>query len=367
MLIRTPSLVYDDRVRKEAQGLRGMDVYISAFENRKCQLGEAFDGINVYRHSLKSRKFFGSKKLVWIKIIEMYALFLSDYIRIKPRYVWLHNIESMLVVFLVRLASKLIRKDVIVIFDQHELPPEMFLKNKLLQVIYKASLQQSDINAVATEVRGDYINDSLGSNVSFLALENFPDKRFCLEPSRELPPELVDWLKGAQFFLSQGGARADRGFREISEAAMRSEVKVVFVGPVDAVLLEKMSNEFKENFSKWVYVHPPVPQMRLVDFIDAAMCALIFYKNTSMNNWLAAPNRLFQTLARGRPAICGNNPIFLKANNSGVVIANTDGSSVDEIMAAIKYFRNSNVHVESRGSWSWDAMAGKISLALDDV
>src|SRR5690606_22797724 len=139
--------------------------------------------------------------------------------------------------------------------------------------------------------------------------------------SRELPAEVTDWLDGSPFFLSQGGARADRGFREISEAAMRCETKVILVGPVEGVLLEEMHSEYKEVVSNWVFVHSPVPQMRLVDFIDAAIGALIFYKNTSMNNWLAAPNRLFQTLARGKPAISGNNPIFLKIKDGGLITA----------------------------------------------
>src|SRR5690606_11690442 len=149
MLIRTPSLAYDDRVRKEAHALDNMNVHISAFENSKLSLGETYDGIHVYRHSLASRKLFGSKRLVWVKVVEMYVIFMYDYLRLKPKYVWLHNIESLFVIFLVKLFSIITRNDVVIIFDQHELPPTTFIKNRVLRAIYKAALRLADVNVVA--------------------------------------------------------------------------------------------------------------------------------------------------------------------------------------------------------------------------
>ncbi|ENK2093663.1 glycosyltransferase [Vibrio vulnificus] len=360
MLIRTPSLAFDDRVRKEARTLSKFSrVVISSFENRHDDIDREYESVQVIRHNLKTRMIFPKGNLVAFKIIEMYMKYVSKIFAEKPNVCWVHNFESIGVVYILRIIKHLTRADFKVVWDQHELPPSSFLRNKWKKIFYRKALLLSDINIVACDERAKYINNCLNDNVQFTIINNYPDEVFYERKSGEIDPSIVTWLNGDEYFLCQGGMREDRAFLEIVQAAIKEKVKVIFVGPIQESLNIKLKKF--DGHSDYVFIKSSVPQLELVNYIDRSVASLVFYKKGNMNNWLCAPNRLYQSLSRNIPVISGNNPIFQEYRNVGVYISDTDGSCSDKIARSINDFKKIRPSKSSIKATKWKSQEEKLN------
>ena len=362
MLIRTPSLVYDDRVRKEVNTLQSNNsVIISAFENKQIPLTTEYknERVVVLRNELKFRKIFPSGRFASLKLFEMYYRFICDYRKFKPDALWLHNFESVGIVILFGVLKKLKFFRGQLIWDQHELPPNAFVKSPILKSIYKLTLKLTDKNIHACDERAIYINNKLKLNKHYEIIENFPDQLFIKFKGSPINKEVEAWLNGEVFLLCQGGARSDRGFKEVVEAAITSSIKVVFIGPFDPKEVGKYKSLYS-SFDKWVHMHASVPQLELTSYIRLSSASLVFYKKEHMNNWLCAPNRFYQALSLGKPVISGNNPLFATYKvTEGVFVCDTDGNDTNEIVKGITRFLNDDLTTISNKCY-WESQEGKI-------
>lgn len=99
--------------------------------------------------------------------------------------------------------------------------------------------------------------------------------------------------------------------------------------------------------------------------------SLIFYKNTSANNWYCEPNRMFQNVINGNPVIVGNNPPmkdFVENGGYGVMVE-TDGSDVEKIKAGIKALLENydtyKKNVTGKGCGLWSSQEGTIGEIVE--
>ncbi|MEL4359744.1 hypothetical protein [Shewanella algae] len=367
MLIRTPSLKNDDRVRKESTSLaKHHEVRVVSFENGTSNLEGYYPGVYLSRKRMHLRKIFPSGKFVLFKIVEMYFKYLVDCIKYKPNVIWLHNFEMLGLVFLFAVLKKLRLINSKIAWDEHELPPEIFLKNSILKSLYSYCIRSCDLNFIAESARGDYVNNALNIKTEYISIDNYPDFTFLNENSKPLGEALNNWLNGDDFFLCQSGARIDRAMVEIVNAALQVRKKVVFVGPYNKNQVNELLSKNVE-FNNYVYFEDSVPQMRLVDYIERCIATIVFYKKSSMNNWLCAPNRLYLSLARGKPVISGNNPVFKRVEkDNNVIVCNTDGDDCQLIAKALDTFdasKYTNVH----NQFLWENVELKIQDKVKNV
>lgn len=327
MFIRTPSLAFDDRVRKEVNALSTENVVtISAFENFELDISDYHKSAQINRNKLLSRKLFKSGNFTGLKIIEMYVLFLIDAYSSKSNINWLHNFEAFGLVILLGFLKKMRIIKAKIIWDQHELPPEIFLRNKFLLTFYEMGLSFADVNVFACKERGEYIMQKTNKHFEFEVIENFPDTEFINSPISKFPEELNNWIRNEKFYMCQGGCRVDRGFFELVEAAVNKKVKIIFVGPIDEKLQKKCEQKFSE-FNKYIFMKKSVPQMQLNSYIRKSSGTIIFYKKDKVNNWLCAPNRFYQSIGLGVKTLTGNNPLFESYKRfQQVIVCDTDGS-----------------------------------------
>ncbi|MGZ9897681.1 glycosyltransferase family protein [Shewanella gaetbuli] len=359
MLIRTTSLAYDDRVRKEAVTLskeNNVKVNICAFENEDVPF--SINNVNILRREMKLRRYFKSNRLVVVKLFEMYYRFLTCVRKIKPELIWLHNFESVGLIPFFVFINLFRRKKIRVLWDQHELPPSFFYKNIIGKVIYKIMISMADENVMATKSRIEYLKKQCNIDIDIHNVENLPDSAFVNHQSSKLHKNVIDWLDGSDFCLCQGGYSEVRAFKEVVAAFVKVQKKVIFVGPKNEYLISSiLSSECAEKIEKYCLFLNAVPQIELTDFIDNSVASVIFYKKSNLNNWLCAPNRFYQSLARGKPVITGNNPLFVDAvaRTSLGVVAETDGGSSEEIAKSLVLFFDNYKECKVESEFQWES------------
>ncbi len=379
MLLKTTGIQYDDRVRKECGTIRklGWDVQVSVLETANLRYEESSaNGVSIRAISLLSRKALPQARGLVIKTIEMYVQFLRHVLRVRPDVVWLHNQEMAGVLPVVALLrrARLVRR---IVWDQHELPPETALTPSALRWLWARLMRACDAVIVANQERcelilGDAVRPSERDRLH--VLENLCDSEFLTLPRGRPPVEIRKWLNGNAYFLAQGGGAPGRKLGPLVRAVLALDgPRLLVVGPFDPEERERLSTELGSDFEDRVYFTGMIPQMQLVDYIDEALASCVFYAGARANQWLCAPNRMFQALARGTAVVVGSNPPMrrvVEAWGCGVAVPG-DGSDSRAIETALRQVlaRIEEMKAAARatiGSMTWEDQARVVEQALTD-
>ena len=81
-----------------------------------------------------------------------------------------------------------------------------------------------------------------------------------------------------------------------------------------------------------------ISQLKTPQYIKHCFMSLVFYKNTSPNNFYCEANRFYQAVIMGLPVLVGNNPTMkdlIEKYNFGLSI-DDDGSNISVISDGIK-------------------------------
>lgn len=371
MIIKTIGLEYDDRVRKEALVIKenGASINIVVLDDlNKKRKGSTTYNVNYMSISLMMRKVFRQAKGLVPKTIEMYIKFLLIIFKKKPSTVWIHNIEMAGLIPFLKVLKKLkfINR---IVWDQHELPKERLISNKITNEFLKFCMRSSDKIIVANQQRKEYLIKSLSlTNSEVVVIDNYVDSIFLELPKGNLPVEVVEWLKGEKYLLAQGGAGPGRYLKELITAVSKGKkIKLIVVGPINNQLKNLLEEDFP-NLHDYVLFTGLIPQMKLIDYIDNAIASIVMYSSNTMNSRLCSPNRLYQAISRGIPVIVGNNPPMdnLVSSTKSGVIMKTDGREVIEIENAIEnilktqdeYIKNAQ---QNKAVVNWESQIPKIT------
>ncbi|MBX2997179.1 MAG: hypothetical protein KF893_01620 [Caldilineaceae bacterium] len=366
MLINTPGLDYDDRLRKEVLSLResGCQVAIVALEYaNQADEKKVYGGIEATTLRLRSRNWFPRAQGLAVKTAELYGHFLAQVLRQKPEIAWIHNLELL---GLVPLLALLCRLGVIgrLIWDQHELPSDARIDNRFFMRLLAFCMNLCDAVVMANPQRYQLIQSRLEHplRTPVYVLDNYPDRTFIETPPTGLPAEISQWLAGSDFVLAQGGASPGRYLRELAQAILSLEsIKMVVIGPHQQGDLEFLDDRFGAQWRQRILFTGFVPQMDIIPFIDHALVSVVFYQITTANSRLCAPNRLYQAIGRGTPVLVGNNPpmaAVVEQWQCGVVLSD-DGRNVAEIVRGLTAISTSAADLRrnaerARASMLWE-------------
>lgn len=344
MIIHTTGVDYDDRLRKECASIKNLgnipEIAISLEYENKQRNGVTDEGVPYKAIFLIARKVLPNKRFLLIKAFEMYIKFLIIIIVSRPNAIWLHDFEMIGLIPFCWIMKKIgfINK---LIWDQHELPNNIFFLNKFTKKLFIFLINACGNIVIANKERCDFLFKMLGKkNLSsqFHVIENFVDQKFASLRKGVFPKEVKEWLRGKPYLLAQGGADVTRHLDEVVEAIINiEEIKLIIVGAYSKEIIRKLKSKWGDIIIKKIYFTGLVPQKKLVDFIDHAIASIILYKKDIDNCWLCAPNRLYQALIRGIPVIVGINPPMANLVNKyhcGVVLAG-DGSNVKDVKDGI--------------------------------
>lgn len=165
--------------------------------------------------------------------------------------------------------------------------------------------------------------------------------------------------------LYQGGLTPERGIEECINAlnVLSQSYKLVILG--EGRIKEKLIKLTKDkNLEKRVFFHDQVPASDILWYTKQADIGLVMYKNTSKNNYLSTPNKIFEYMMAGIPTVASNHPgkrYLVEMERTGVCVDETPDSickGIETVIERYNFYRKNCL--EKRYNFSWQQEGTKM-------
>jgi glycosyltransferase involved in cell wall biosynthesis len=248
--------------------------------------------------------------------------------RHRPDVLHAHDLDALIPSALV--AARL---RVPLIYDAHELYAERDgvgpLARTLLRVFEDRAMSRAAAILAANESRAEVMWREYRTPVQPVAIVNCPPAgRETIPPDGRLRRWVADQgRRWDRIVVYQGNFFHDRHLRELARSALLlpPNVGIAFIGTGPA------GDTIRREGADRVLVHPLVPLGQLLPFIAGADVGVVTYANTCRNNYLCAPNKLFDYARVGLPIAAGDLPGLVRMVtdfDAGVIFANGDSDSM---------------------------------------
>ena len=223
--------------------------------------------------------------------------------------------------------GKLFRKKVI--YDSHELYTEQdeyfnSLINRIWRFIEKKILNSfSDVIAV-NDSRADIMKSEYGLWRRPQVIGNYPEEYLELKNKTSYFLDYIRNKTGAvdgKIVLYQGGLDENRSLKALIEAFnfVMDGVYLILMGPETSNGLNYEAIIKKNHLNSRVFIHPAVKSSELLNLVSSADLGVVIYKNNCRNNFLCAPNKIFEYIASDIPIIGSDLPEISKVVNSNKI------------------------------------------------
>jgi len=261
--------------------------------------------------------------------------------RTKPDVI---HAEDTAITLPVYLYSLLKGKNVVIVYDDHELPNENeTIQLKFLQKVETLLMARSAHIIFANKERQDYLTNVSNLNLSnssyLLNLPYFENVNNALS-SEVIPIYQFKEENQLKFIMHQGIIEEERGRLKLADFSKKlpKHVKILIVG-VSKKYFEEFIEEYNLDEFNFHFIGA-VPYYVLNDYWKLADASIVMYLPKYLNNKLCAPNRLYISYNHRLPIIVNiDNPVlsnFVKTNNCGLFIEDLTTLNIEDIFS-IKY------------------------------
>lgn len=252
--------------------------------------------------------------------------------------------------------AKQIRPSLRLIFDNNELHIESFgrsLKAAVWKPIHNWGVRRADVIFHAEHNRRDYFKKHYpGSEKPQLVIENFP---FFAEPAaaRSAPTDRVR-------VVYLGGFGSGRFTEEIidSFAQLPPSTSLDIVGYGRPDYVARLNRRLNDLAVDHIRLLPAVPYSKITDLFSDYDVGVALYRNTNLNNYYCAPNKVYDYLMNGMPVIANRYPglvSVIEKNRVGVCVDTVDGTSLGRAIDTIVRERMwENITPDLRRRYSWE-------------
>ena len=193
------------------------------------------------------------------------------------------------------------------VYDAHELYPEMFASSSALYVGLWRLLEHRLIGAADGVVT---VNGSIAGELRRRhRLPVAPTVVMNCPPLQPLPSDPGYGRAGEILLLYLGRYNAERGLLEMLRAMPLVDRRAVLClrggGPLQAALEEEARLLGVKDRVRFL---PPLPPDRLVGAMGGYAIGIVPYVPTSLNNYLCTPNKLFEYLMAGLAVVASDLP-----------------------------------------------------------
>lgn len=208
------------------------------------------------------------------------------------------------------LAAALARRaDARLVYDSHELYPEISTHGPLMRLVWRrlesALIRRADAVVTVCESIAEELAERYRVPAPLTVLNCPPAAAL---PAAAVPVNRLRERAGLvgdprKIVLYQGGLVPNRGLSQLIAAARDLDDAVVVLlgwGKSEPQLRWQIR---EDDLGDRVLIVPPVEQHELIDFTAGADLGVIPYEAVGLNNYYAAPNKLFDYIAAGLPVI----------------------------------------------------------------
>lgn len=255
------------------------------------------------------------------------------------------------------------------VYDSHEIFNEMAGKNKLEKWIgrwiEKRLLSRADAMITVNEHLKNHFIERYGSVPPMTILQNVPEHH----PTKSSVPN--DYFRSKYgldeqdiLLLYQGGLNPHRGLDLILSAMERlpDRYKLILLG--DGRIRRKLEQIVQlKNLAARVFFHDQVPADQLLGYTRQTHIGLVMYENTSLNNYLSTPNKVFEYMAAGIPTIASDHPgkQIVELEGTGVCVEETPEDIVKAIhLIQSKYDEYRERCLRAASKYTWDQEKEKL-------
>ncbi len=364
----------DLRVQREAESLvkAGHQVRVLAWD-RECRFParETLKGVEIKRIAVRAP--YGTFLPLVSGFVRFYIKLLLHSLSMPADAIHCHDMDTILVGII---ASRL--KGAKLVYDMHESYPDFIstfapgILVSLLRFLEPVFIRCADVVIVTSSMIGEMAGRAATRRVVTVlnCFDPFPAFK---EEAFEIRSRLA---RNGEFLLVYiGGLFAGRGLEEVIKAVSRLDGVKLFLGgygPLEAELkatAKKLGAEEKVIFGGEI-------DPSLVPRYDAAADLLFaLYKATDPNNVLTIPNKLFESMAAGKPIIVsdiGEKGRLVKEEGNGVAVDPDDPEAIVDAIRRLKddpqfYMALASAAKRSQRKYSWSRMAALLAEIYSDL
>ncbi len=261
--------------------------------------------------------------------------------------------------------AKRFRPSLRLIFDSNELHLESFnsrLKRAVWKPLQAIAIRCSDAILHAEPNRMEYFKKKYGGGTKVqTVIENFPHYH-----AKGLPPDPGD---GPVKVIYLGALGNDRYTHELIVAgrAMEGVVELDFVGFATPEVMADLDRRYGKKPAPNIRILPPVAYDEIPVLLENYHIGIALYKNTNLNNYFCAPNKVYDYLMSGMAVIANDYPGLRKVledRRLGACLTEvTPASFGNAVNRILREKRWQNITDDVRRSYSWEQQEQKL-LAL---
>lgn len=255
---------------------------------------------------------------------------------IKPDIVQCNDLNTLI-------AGALYSRHARIVFDAHELFPESQdgARKAAWSLIERLTVPRCHAFIQPERHRRAYFAKKHGLKEDGIALvENFPSGRYPFS-GRDRLRERFAIPRGTRILLYTGVLGPGREIESMirAMALLDDRYALVLLGPAFKGYekdLEAVTAQL--GLGGRVHFHPPIPNAEMLDHIAAGDIGLVFYRNSSLNNYWCASNKLYEFIYCGKPVITNDHPGLLEVvakNRLGACLSETTPEGIAAAVRAL--------------------------------
>lgn len=310
VLLNLDSVSYDTRVRKEASSLTklGHRVRLVALRHPGESPCSTMDGFELSLFPLRTRNLPSSIILWPFKYAEFILKSILVMLRFRADVYHAHDLNTLPIAwFLARFTRAR------VIYDSHELFTERPIEaTHFWKRVERFLITRVDAVIAANEERAAVMLHEYGAAEVPEIIMNCPASIAIGKTNVTVRDRLPEGMRDRRIVLYQGGLSPNRCLESlVLSARFLENAVVVFVGKESIFSESVLKSLVREHgLEERVFFFSPVDSSILVQYISSADLGVVIYKNSCRNNYLCAPNKLFDYCMAGVPVIGCDFPVI---------------------------------------------------------
>lgn len=263
--------------------------------------------------------------------------------------------------------AKWLRPSLRLVFDSNELHLESMnsrLRRSVWRPLQALAVRTSDVILHAEPNRLRYFQERYGNHDKRQeVIENFP--YYHVGRSRQMASG------GTVKVIYLGALGDDRYTHELIAAARELDgmIELDLVGFATPEVRADLERRYGTRPAPNVRLLPPVPYEGIPALLEDYRIGIALYKNTNLNNYYCAPNKVYDYLMSGMAVIANDYPGLnqvLEVGRLGACVAEvTPASIANAVGRIVSEERWNNITDEVRRRYSWEAQEHRLLDAVE--